>query len=160
MSVLLPLRGRRSIEQCVPLASLAPVLPDYWFSCTYPTITTDLEDETMTQLMAWFVWLALLVSAIQSLYFTWLCWPRLRSGTQAMGKACYRKLHCVWCWKALHIKRWYPQRWSSTLCLHHRQVEMMRWKARRAAYLATRPTVVAITVVEVEAVCEQREVLA
>lgn len=28
-------------------------------------------------------------------------------------------LYCPWCWQACHVLRYYPARWSSTICSYH-----------------------------------------
>lgn len=33
----------------------------------------------------------------------------------------HRHLHCVWCWQDLHIRRWFPEQWTSSLCPHHHE---------------------------------------
>jgi membrane protein required for beta-lactamase induction len=58
--------------------------------------------------------------------FTWYIWPAL-----------IRKSHCAWCWKVLHLMRWYPRRWSSTICERHDRQLRAQAAARRAGRLAT-----------------------
>jgi hypothetical protein len=31
----------------------------------------------------------------------------------------HRLSHCPWCWRALHLMRFYPPHWSSTICSYH-----------------------------------------
>lgn len=74
-----------------------------------------------------FIYFAL-VGILLALYltlFTWYCWPAL-----------VRKTHCAWCWKSLHLMRWYPRRWSSTICLHHDRQLRAQSAARRARHVA------------------------
>ena len=46
-----------------------------------------------------------------------------------------RKCHCSWCWKALHLTRFYPRQWSSTICRYHDHRMCARSAARRQARL-------------------------
>jgi len=55
----------------------------------------------------------------------WHLWP-----------AIMRKSHCAWCWKSLHLMRWYPRRWSSTICGRHDRQLRARAAAHRARRLA------------------------
>jgi len=50
--------------------------------------------------------------------------------------ALVRQSHCAWCWKSFHLMRWYPRRWSSTICLHHDRQLRVHSAARRARRLA------------------------
>jgi hypothetical protein len=58
-------------------------------------------------LIVWVLW-ACLVVVLASVLLLWRCWPTL-----------LRQSHCAWCWKMLRIMRWYPRRWSSTICYRH-----------------------------------------
>lgn len=48
-------------------------------------------------------------------------------------KTIYCILHCPWCWRALRVMRWYPERWSSTICTHHSKQQYARLASRRAS---------------------------
>ncbi len=75
-----------------------------------------------------FIWFTLvgIVLTLYLTFFTWYLWPGLM-----------RKSHCPWCWQSLHLMRWYPRRWSSTICLHHDRQLRAQSAARRARRLAT-----------------------
>jgi hypothetical protein len=86
---------------------------------------------TTLHIIIWFT----LTSFMLTLYvtfFTWYLWPAL-----------IRKSHCAWCWKSFRLMRWYPRRWSSTICgLHARQLraQSAARRARRLAAVARPPT--------------------
>ncbi len=118
----------------------------------------------MTQFQfALFLWAVILVSTAQLIFITWRCWPLL-CGLRVLWRPIRSKVYCVWCWQALHIKQWYPARWSSCMCMHHFHVEQKRLAVRRAARLAACPPAAAFPVVVGEAeqrpMHEQAEVLA
>ncbi|MHB8596677.1 MAG: hypothetical protein ACYDER_07695, partial [Ktedonobacteraceae bacterium] len=52
---------------------------------------------------------------------TLFSWLMLQRAHRYVRTALYRHLHCAWCWRALRIIRWYPPRWSSTMCSYHKQ---------------------------------------
>lgn len=76
-------------------------------------------------IIIWFT-LADFLLTLYLTFFTWYLWPAL-----------IRKSHCAWCWKALHLMRWYPRRWSSTICERHDRQLRAQSAARRARRLAT-----------------------
>jgi hypothetical protein len=86
---------------------------------------------TAFALFIWFTLAGFLLTLFLALFTRYL-WPAL-----------LRKSHCAWCWNDFQLMRWYPRRWSSTICLHHdrqlRAQSAARQRTRRAA--ATRPEV-------------------
>jgi arylamine N-acetyltransferase len=87
----------------------------------------------MTHLLALFIWLVFVVSLSQVLYITWRLWPFLCATGCTLRSAVYRKVHCPWCWNDLQVRRWYPMRWSSTMCVHHVRCQRAGLTARRQA---------------------------
>src|SRR5215469_9964125 len=43
----------------------------------------------------------------------------------------YRVSRCPWCWRALHLTRFYPPHWSSTICAHHARQVLAQSHRRR-----------------------------
>lgn len=86
---------------------------------------------TTLSIMLWLTLSGLLLA----LYLTLLTWY--------LSPVLVRKSHCAWCWKALHLMRWYPRRWSSTICRRHDRQLRAQSAARRVRRLAeaTRPSV-------------------
>lgn len=90
------------------------------------------------------IWLALwlLILLLYATLFAWYAWPATHRAYCRARTALYRHLHCPWCWRALHLMRWYPPRWSSSMCAHHQRQERARLAARRARRgAASRPQV-------------------
>jgi arylamine N-acetyltransferase len=79
---------------------------------------------TILDILIYFALVGILL-ALYLMLFTWHFWPAL-----------LRKSHCAWCWKSFHLMRWYPQRWSSTICLHHDRQLRAQSAARRERRLA------------------------
>ncbi len=44
-----------------------------------------------------------------------------------------RMMLCSWCWRGLHIGRFFPRTWSSTICVRHERHILKQSEARRAA---------------------------
>lgn len=91
----------------------------------------------MTHLFIVFVWLVMAVSTFQLLFLAWIFWPRLRPHVYGWHHQCERKVHCIWCWQDLHIRRWFPSQWTSRMCDVHFRRELSHLAARRATRLAT-----------------------
>ena len=85
-----------------------------------------------SQHIAFYVCATLLVSTAQSLLLIWRCWSLF----SRIGLRLQRKLLCSWCWQYLHIKRWYPDAWSSSVCEYHSQKIIALADARRQRRLA------------------------
>lgn len=69
------------------------------------------------------VWVILFVLVLigHCILLIWYSWP-----------AWHRVLYCPWCWQDCHVMRYYPARWSSTICAHHEQRIRQQSAARRA----------------------------
>jgi hypothetical protein len=80
-------------------------------------------------ILAMFVWSVMVISTCQLCLLIWLLRATYRALLQEAGHALHRKTHCIWCWQALHLQRWYPSCWSSCMCCYHYRVI----RARRAA---------------------------
>lgn len=85
------------------------------------------------------VWLllCLLILLLSGLLFARYTRPTVRRVLRRTRTTLYRRMHCAWCWRAFHIMRWYPPRWSSTMCYYHRQQQRAWLAARRARLNAT-----------------------
>ena len=112
------------------------------------------------QQIALYVWTALVVAVLQSLYLTWRVWPSVRGVTQHLFSMLSRKLHCAWCWKSLRITRWYPEQWSSTICAHHERKVLAQSAARRQVREARQREAISTEVSQVVVTEQQREVIA
>jgi hypothetical protein len=79
---------------------------------------------TTPHIIIWFTLIGFLLT-LYVMFFTWYLWPTL-----------VRKSHCAWCWNSLRLMRWYPRRWSSTICERHDRQLRAQSAARRARRLA------------------------
>lgn len=84
-------------------------------------------------MMLAFIWFGLfaLLFVLELLLLVYWIWPQVR-----------RKLSCPWCWQGCGIMRWYPHRWSSTICQKHEQMIRTQAAARRAHRLVARSIMV------------------
>lgn len=105
----------------------------------------------MTHLFALFMWLVMVVSLSQVFYLIWRLWPFLCIAGCTFWSAMHRKVHCPWCWNDLHVRGWYPVRWSSTMCTHHARSQRAQLTARRQAREAIVRSVLRSEVVSIEA---------
>lgn len=112
----------------------------------------------MTHLFALFMWLVMMVSLSQVFYLIWRLWPFLCTAGRTLRSAMYRKVHCPWCWNDLHVRGWYPVRWSSTMCVHHARYQRAQLTARRQAREAIQRSALRSEVVAVEADRQWQEV--
>lgn len=80
------------------------------------------------------MWLLLctLILLLAGTLFVRYTWPTVRQMLRNAQAALYRRVHCAWCWHSLHIMRWYPPRWSSSMCARHKRQARAQLAARRA----------------------------
>ncbi len=64
--------------------------------------------------------------------FAWYAWPTLQRILCAVRATLSQRLHCLWCWRSLHLLCWYPRCWPSHLCHRHRQQAQAQLAARQA----------------------------
>lgn len=97
------------------------------------------------------IWLAIWL--LYAILFALYAWPTVQRWYRFVQAALYQHLHCVWCWRALHILRWYPWSWPSNLCSHHKRqarAQIVAQQARYSRYHAeTRPAAPALRAKEV-----------
>jgi hypothetical protein len=103
-----------------------------------------------------FFYLLITFLALQALFLTWRCWSVLASLVQFAWKPVRCKSHCVWCWDAWHIRGWYPERWSSTMCPHHRRAHTRQLQARRSARQTALPETLSTSCVSVSHMRNER----
>lgn len=135
---------RRDQRQHLLVAQTAAHLATaVFFNANWP-MQSDLEGTAMIHAQLYlFFWLLITFLTLQAIFLTWRCRSVLVSLAQLLRKVVGRQCHCVWCWDAWHLRRWYPERWSSTMCAYHhhehtRQLQARR-SARQTARLATQP---------------------
>jgi len=77
----------------------------------------------------------MLIIMLYALLSALYVWPTLQRAYRFTWIALSQHLHCLWCWRALHLLRWYPRRWPSHLCSQHRQQARAQMAARQARYV-------------------------
>lgn len=76
-----------------------------------------------------------LIVILYALLLALYAWPTLQRVRRIAWTTLYQHLHCLWCWRALHLLRWYPRRWPSNLCSQHRRQARAQMAARQARYV-------------------------
>lgn len=112
----------------------------------------------MNHLLPPFLGIVIVVSVGQVIYLTWRLWPSLVSMSQRIRRHVHRTVHCPWCWHDLHVRRWYPMHWSSTMCAHHARYQRTQLTARRQAREAILRSAIRSEVVAMETDRQWQEV--
>jgi len=76
-----------------------------------------------------------LIVMLYALLLLLYAWPTLQRVRRDAWAALSQHLHCLWCWQALHLRRWYPRRWPSHLCSQHTRQAQAQLAARQARYV-------------------------